>query len=184
MNLLPYSAIDALRQETRVRFFALVSIAAGIALLCVALVLFSLSLYVQGKSRSSELLLRSAQASFETVETTRAGLASFNTTVQEVDALMRSRLYPTDIVSAIALHLPDDISITSLSVKRSSAQGKNSAGNDIQVFVSGFAKTRDSLLSFRDALQSSLLFSDIVFPPASWSRPDDITFSFTATALQ
>lgn len=184
MNLLPYSYLDALKQETRVRLLALVSIAAALALLCVTLLLLALSLYVRGQSWSAEFLLNSARANSGALETARLNLETFNAMTNDLDLLLRTRVSSSDILRVVAQNLPEDVSLSSFSVKIALANAAGIAKGDIQVFVSGFAKSRDSLLVFRDRLEQQPMLSRVVFPAASWASPGNITFSFTTTALQ
>lgn len=182
MNLLPYSSIDALRQEAKIRFLVILSISAAIALVCIALLLFALSLYARGQAQSTESLLASARANSGALETTRSELETFNAMARDADVLLQTRAYPSDIVRSIALNLPPDIWLSSFSAKVVAGTGVATSPSDMQVFVSGFAKSRDSLLLFRERLQSQSTLSNVVFPPASWASPNDINFSFTATA--
>lgn len=181
MNLLPYSYVDALKQETRVRLLVLVSVAAALALVCAALLLFAFSLYMEGQSQSADFLLDSNRANSGALEATRSELETFNAMAIDLDALLQARFSPSDIMRSIAANLPEDVRLSSFSVKVASTKTADASQGDFQVFVSGFAKSRESLLLLRDRLQNQSVLSNVVFPPASWASPNDITFSFTAT---
>lgn len=181
MNLLPYSYVDALKQETRVRLLALVSVAAFLAFACVALLLIAFSFSMRGQSQSAEFLLNSARANSSALEATQGELETFNAMVTDLDTLLRTRFSFSDIMRGIALDLPDDVRLSALSAKVAAEKSADVLQGDVQIFVSGFAKSRDSLLVFRDRLEKQQTLSRVVFPAASWASPTNITFSFTAT---
>lgn len=104
----------------------------------------------------------------------RVALNDFNETVSNLDEFYENQLVLTDTIQEMSNLLnASDLYVTDLNFTKSPQSEEFLA----QVYLSGFAVKRDSLLDFKRRLEEIKNFQEIDFPPSSWVKPNNINFT-------
>ena len=168
INLLPPTYKHRLHEEENFRLLLILSTAFGVFLVCLALLLFVLRLYLKGEIREQEFLVANLKEQSRARSEEIKNIQELNVTLLAVSGLYEKRLSPTSILEGISSHLKQGMYVNSLNI---AAREK--------ITVTGFANLRETLFNFREGLQKDELFKNVYFPPSNWVKPADITFSFS-----
>jgi hypothetical protein len=68
---------------------------------------------------------------------------------------------------------PEGLYFTNISMEKTSEE------ENTKVIISGFSKTRDNLLEFKDTIEKYPKIKNVSFPPANWIKAKDVVFSLT-----
>lgn len=168
INLLPPLYKNRLQAEENFRLLLVLSMALGVFLVCLALILFALRVYLWGEIRGQEFLVTSLKEQSLARSEDLKNIKEFNATLGALSSLYEQRFSPTHILEGISSHLKQGMYLSSLNI----AAGK--------VTVTGFSNRREILFEFREDFQGNPLFKNAYFPPSNWVKPTDIVFSFSA----
>ena len=185
INLLPERYKRELREERKFRLLSVLLFAFTTALVCFALMLGIIRVYIAGS-----LLLQESKISVLEV---RSGdnpalteIQAFNEKVSQVSRFLKSSRPVSPILEALGSILPSGAYFTSFDYDPPVIQIKGGEAQPVsaRISVAGFAKNRETLFGFRENLQKHPLFSELSFPPSNWVQPEDIRFSLQTSINQ
>lgn len=84
----------------------------------------------------------------------------------------------TGVLSEIVSNLPQGVALDSINFIR---QPGRVEGTSPQISISGIAKNRESLVSFSETLNKSVIFSNVELPVSNLARDKDLPFSMQVT---
>ena len=177
INLLPPQQKEILKDQQYVRLLLILGTMVIVFLLSFLLIALSLRIYLQGEVSFQKALLVSFQESTE--QSILQELKDRNNAVQNVLSFYNTTTTLTPLFEEVAGALPPELSITSFSYTPGSQTKKKGISKETRAHLklAGLAPTRKGLLVFRENLQKSALFENMVFPPSNWVTPRDIIFS-------
>ncbi|MBI2123739.1 MAG: hypothetical protein HYU04_00605 [Candidatus Wildermuthbacteria bacterium] len=181
INLLPQNAKQELRQEQRFRLLLTLLFMCMVALVCFALMLGVIKVYVAGLLFAQESKIALLQERFSKDNPLLADIQEFNETAGQVSRFIKSSRAVSLVLEAIGEILPAGLYITAFDYDPPGVQTKKGTEPKeikARASVTGFAKTREDLFLFRESLTRHPLFSDLSFPAVNWVLPEDIRFSF------
>lgn len=182
INLLPERYKKELREERRFRLLTVLFSVFTIALLCFALMLGSIRVYMAGSLSLQESKIGVLEARFSQDSPALAEIEALNEKVSQVQRFLKRFRPVSNILEALESILPPGAYFTSFDYDSETtviAGGKGGTAQQAKprISVSGFAKNREALFTFRENLQKQPLFSGLSFPPSNWAQPEDIHFS-------
>lgn len=135
-----------------------------------ALVLFSVRIYVKAQAESVKFLVEAERTRLQSTQTAelREKITKGSQNISKLNSFYKNKVETTKILETIFQIVPKQISLTSLSWRREGV-----------VAISGFSPTREVLFELRNNLQSEVRFSDINFPPQNFVKPTNIDFQAT-----
>lgn len=181
INLLPQKARQELQQEQRFRLLLVLLFVVTVALVCFALMLGVVKVYVTGSLLAQESTITLLQERFAKDNPVLAAIQEFNETTGQVSRFLKSRRFVSLTLEALEEILPVGVYLTAFDYDPPAlelVQGEEPQLVRSRISVAGFAKTRETLFLFRERLAKHPLFSDLVFPASNWVLPEDIRFSF------
>jgi len=175
INLLPLAERDNFVKERKLKLVVIFEAGFLLFLISLSFVLLAAKIYLRGEIESQENFLsqREKEASFKTVEDFQKSLEAYNSKLQGVGSFYGQQTFLTGVMQKLSSLLPEGCYLTSFSFRQTD---NNSPGT---VNLTGFAPTRESLLSFKKNLEEEKSFEKIVFPPIGWAEPLNIDFSLT-----
>lgn len=175
INLLPPQQKEEIREEEKLKMiliFGILLLSLSISFcLILSLVKISISTQIETKKISFNQEEKEFQGTKD--QELEEKIKSLNATLLKLDAFYGRQFDLTQTLEEISGLLPSDAYLTNLSFNPIRDGGKLRA----RIFLSGFAKSREILLSFRENLENDKNFSEIDFPPENWVKPADINFS-------
>lgn len=150
-------------------FMALVSLA------CLLLMLLALYLYLLSQASYHNDLLASTKQKYQTADFLKykSIITDSNKVLVKVDTFYKNQIHFADalkVVSAIAR--PQNLRVKNITME----PAKNGL---VKVDISGVSDTRESLLAFKQAIESEPMVASSHFPPDNWIKPKDINFYLT-----
>ncbi len=176
INLLPPVEKEELLLEKKKRITIILWLLVLFFLLCLMLILFSVRIYLQIQAESQKTLLEEARKEFgqSRIQDFREEINSVNLNLTKLNSFYQQKTYFSEILEKISGILPQKIYLTNFSAAFSIEEG-----GYIEVSLSGFAPTADSLFEFKENLGKESDFKDIYFPPSNWVKLIDINFLAT-----
>lgn len=182
INLLPPPYKSRLRAEENFRLLLVLSTAFTVFLVCLALLLFALRVYLWGQIRGQEFLVTSLKEQSLALSKGLKNIQEFNATLGAILGLQEKRLSPTRILEGISSHLTQGMYLSSVNIQppeEIDVQGGKQVKSG-RITVMGFSSRREILFEFREDFQKDTLFKNAYFPPSNWVKPTDSIFSFSA----
>jgi len=99
----------------------------------------------------------------------KARLKKFNIHLNNLTILGQNQAFWSDVMVEFAKIMPKEIAIDTMSVDRTSGK----------IRITGYSKTRDAVLDFRENLLDSDYFRDVNFPLSNLVEPTDVNFRYT-----
>jgi len=166
-NLLPLQQKEEFLQEKNWKLILILEILVLIFLICLALILFSVKIFISGQLEAQKILLLQEEKKFEEsqIQNLEEKITISNQALLKLNSFYQSQTNLTEILEKISETLPVSIYLTTLNF------------NPAQISLSGFSPTREILLEFKKNLEQEELFEKIYFPPSNWVKPTDIDFS-------
>ncbi len=176
INLLPPVEKEELLLEKKKRITIILWLLVLFFLLCLILILFSVRIYLQIQAESEKTLLDETRKEFRQsgIQDFREEINSVNLTLTKLNSFYQQKTYFSEILERISGILPQGIYLTNFSTEFAVEEGKY-----IEVSLSGFSPTADSLFEFKGNLEKESDFKDIYFPPSNWVKLIGINFSVT-----
>lgn len=176
INLLPPREKEILLMEKKKRMVIILWALVLFFLICLILILFSIKIYLQTQVESQKILLLEARKEFEQSEfqNLQEGIKSANFTLGKLNSFYQEKIYFSEILERISKTLPAELYLTDLSAVFSPAEETG-----VNISLSGFAPTVETLLEFSKNLEKEKGFKDIHFPSEVWFEPFDIDFFVT-----
>jgi Tfp pilus assembly protein PilN len=180
INLLPLEERNSFVKERKLKLAVIFEVGFLLFLISLVFVLLAGKLYLRGEIESQRTFLsqREKEASFKTVEDFQKSLEAYNSKLQGISSFYGQQTFLTDVMQKLSSLLPPGCHLTSFSFRlKSDKSGQNMVGGTVS--LTGFAPTRESLLSFKENLEEEKSFEKVVFPPIDWAEPLNIDFSLT-----
>lgn len=169
LNLLPPQEKEVLALERIQRWIVLYGSAIfGILLIFVSLLtIIWIFITIQLKSVTSNL--DSIQSSFKGQDliTQQTAVASLNSYLEKIDAIQKNQKNYSNLIIFLAGIIPAGVRLDTLSLNEQN-----------EVSLNGFAQRRELVVSLKDALEKSELFSNIESPLSNLVKETDINFYF------
>ena len=181
INLLPPEEKEALRVERNKNLIIVLSYIVIISLICMALVLFSLRLYILEDVNYQKDALVNAEKEYKTSEffALKENIIKYNKDLSSVNSFYQNSVYLSDMFKTIlSVQKPSGLYFTNIDMKRSKESKK------VSVIISGKSDNRDNLLVFKKNIESNEKIKNVNFPLNSWIKPIDITFNLTFEILK
>lgn len=180
-TLLPEKQIRALKREYRVRllifllFFMSCSILVGVLSLTPAFV----SSYLEEKGLMNMIILAEKN---KKVQQTGNLIKDFSKSNEMVKRLKenKSSIIFSDIISNIITYKPQGLSIRSFSISEENTTGTST----IVAIIQGKSSSRETLVLFKDRLESDPLVSKVELPVSDLVKSKDISYSIKVSFIQ
>lgn len=186
INLLPQNVKQELQQEQRFRLLLVLLFAFTVALVCFALMLGVVKVYITGSLVVQESKIALLQERFSNNNPALASIETFNETTAQVSRFLKSSRSVSVVLEALEGILPSGMYITAFDYDPPGVQmkGQEMISLPERISVAGFAPTRETLFAFRESLEKHPLFFELSFPASNWVLPQDIRFSFHISIVQ
>jgi len=167
INLLPPQYKAELKEEESWKLVLILEILVLIFLICLALILFSVKIFISGQLEAQKILLLQKEKKFEEsqIQSLEGKIIISNQTLSKLNSFYQDQTNLTEILEKISETLPLETYLTILNL------------DPAQISLSGFSPTREILLEFKKNLEQEELLGEIYFPPSNWVKPTDIDFS-------
>lgn len=174
VNLLPKKTTSALARTYFVRLATLLFFGGGVLFILGALILVPSFFLAQNEAASSERYVSALEETVGLKERSASG-ESVARLAEQVAAMRAYAQAPitTPLIDALVAATPGSVRVTAISFSRGDAA--------TAVSVAGIAGTRESLLSFADALRTHRAFEGVSLPVSSLVSERDIPFSLSVT---
>lgn len=186
INLLPPLEKQKLFLEKKKRMVIILWILVLFFLICLVLILLSVRSYLKTQVDSQKALLEEAETEFNQseIQFLQEKINVLNLSLTELSSFYQKKIYFSEIIEKISQTLPSKTYLTNLAIIFSPAElpsGKVSEGKleKVNISLSGFAPTRESLLNFKKNLDQESDFQEVYFPAANWVKSTDIDFYVT-----
>jgi hypothetical protein len=169
INLLPYSEKNILKIIEKEKIVLILEIILFFFFLCLILILFSIKIQVSGQVEAERIVLGQEKNEFGNSETKNIpeNIILINKSFSDLKSFYEKQFSMTEVLEKISKTLPDEIYLNTFSY----------ANNDSQVILSGFSRTQEGLLEFKQNLEREKNFQEIIFPFSSWIEGKDISFN-------
>ncbi len=164
INLLPTSWVT--HYKTQARDFQLwtTTLVGSVVLWLCFLITLALYVFLSQKIVQPPQNKNQNPASLQAVTTQ---ISSINATLTKINTLSKSFIYPQDIINIIQKNIPIGVAVTGYEINVDTGK----------VDIVGSASTRESLLNFKQKLETIPDFSKVSLPLASLLTEQNITFS-------
>jgi len=174
INLLPSEEKNTLKKEEKYRLTFILGTFVLFFLATLSLILFSLKFYLAGEVAGYQILVNFEKQKAVTLEAQNIEkeISLLNQNLNTLATFYENQPGFAEVFKKISNIVPADMYLNTLSLNPS--QDKESR---FRVSLTGYSKTREILLDFKNRLESESIFQGIYFPPSSWVKPEDINFS-------
>ena len=177
INLLPDNQKNELRQEENLKLVLILGLVLIFYLLSLGLLLFLVRGLLNADLNIQKIYSDEKIAKLNDLKGLKDETGSANSNFLKLKNFYDSQIDYTDIFNKLYPALPPEINLYSINFL--SEKEKTAA-----ISLQGFSKTREALSSFKSSLElDKESFSDINFPPESWIKKNDITFTITFNIL-
>ena len=181
INLLPPSLKATLKKEDQARLLWILCFLVALFFFCLFLLLLSLGIYLKGSVNAKEILLDAYTQQTVSDTELKEEIRELNKTMTQLSSFYGNQQKVSGIVERVAKAVPQGIHLTSLQYVPSLRVALEDKTKIVpaRIILAGFSPTRADLLLFRESLRQEPAFQNFEFPPANWSKPSDILFSFS-----
>ncbi len=178
-TLLPEKEIKALKREYRMRlvifflFFMSIAVIAGIFSLTPAFILS----YTQEREALEHLKKVEKNRKDKGLDSIIKELNSTNLVIKQLEENTNGVVY-SKIIFKIIGYKTNGLSIKSFDVSKNP-----NATSSVDVIIQGKAATRDSLISFKNKLESDPLISNLELPVSDLAKSKDISYSIKISII-
>ncbi len=180
INLLPEEQKRELRVDLNKRLMATLWGVAAVSLLSLLFVLLPLDFFILGEIGSRKILLKQAENNYNQPDFVLLGdeIDGYNKELGNVSEYYKKHVYFSNALGIISgIKRPDGLYLNSISIER--VEGKN-----MKVVLTGFGKSREDVLEFKDSITSQKEVSEVLFSPSSWIKAKNTDFLLTCKITQ
>lgn len=140
-------------------------------LISLALILFSVKLYIQSSSDALEILVLTEEKRAEKNGALEISsqIAKANENIEKLLVFYEKQPSLVALLEAIFQTLPEGVALDSISWQKETGQ----------VAISGFSPSREILFGLKSNLEAKEEFTEVFFPPQNWIKPAGINFQAT-----
>jgi len=173
INLLPHREKAIIRRALRMHMIlaygSLIVLVPVVIMGVLALLLVATRIEQRGLAVTRDLLHQ--QGSMQEMERADYTIAQTNRAARRAQKMMRSQQHPAEILSVLSAYAPRDVQVTRLVI------------NGDNVTVQGTAAQRQSVITFKQRLEASGCFTQLVLPLTSLVDRRDTDFTITAQKI-
>ena len=177
INLLPEKEKKELQIEETGRKLSLIFFFLFVFLLVLIFVLLSLKIYILSQVKYSQDILETKEKSLSSFQfqNFKKIIEKTNQDFSKIRNFYDAQIFLTPILEKLSVLAPQTIYFTNLSFKKIFQETELLT----EIHISGYAKNRQDLFSFKKDLEAEKEFEDVYFSPSSWVKPGDIDFSLS-----
>ena len=175
INLLPLEEKRELIFEDWKRLAIILGSIAIFFLISLALILFSIQIYIRGQVDDQKIILEKTQREYEKsdIKNLQEAVKEYNINLLKLQKFYAEEIDWSGILDKISKIERPSIYFTNLSLNEEEKDKK------IKIAISGFSKNRDNLSQLKESLEKEKDFKEIYFSPSSWIKQNDIDFYLT-----
>jgi hypothetical protein len=174
INLLPKQEGELLAQDENRRLVLVLGIVFLSSLISLALILFSIEIYISGQVEAQRIILAQKETESIHIEGLGEEVEWSNSTFSKLNSFYENTFSITKILEKTSLTLPPGTNLNSLTLRVfTTEEGEHLA----QFSLSGFSPDRTTLLTLKKNLEDEEKFQEVYFPPHNWTKPKEINFS-------
>jgi len=168
INLLPPEQKEELKQEENLKLILILGIVTLAFWVSLALILFSIKTSLLADLKAQEIYIEQEQEELEKPEMQelRAKIKGYNLILSELETFYRDQPDLTSILEKVSSVLSEEIYLTNFKFDLSTSQ----------VSLTGFSPNDEILLQFKEKLEKTEGFKEIIFPPDTWFQDTNINF--------
>lgn len=174
INLLSPKEKLILIQEENQKLILILGIILFLALICFALILLSIRIYISGELEAQKIFLEQKKLDSSSTQEIEQEIKYQNLSFFDLKAFYEKDFRKSEILEKISQHLPSSTYLTNFYLSTIISKEKE---NQLLISFSGFSPDRDILLEFQRNLESEDMFQQVDFPPSNWVKPNNIDFS-------
>jgi len=176
INLLSPSKKQEIVQEENWKVLMTLGISVFAILICFILILYAINIFISGDVEQERILYKEKEKEFESseIQLLKTKINEFNKIVLQLDNFYQNQLKPTETIKDISGTIPEGIYLTNLSLGLRDDEEKRT-----ECELKGFSQTREILINFKENLEKQESFEEIAFPPSTWLKSADISFTVT-----
>lgn len=172
INLLPTIQKEELLEEEFFKLILIFGIIFVAFLVTFALILFSIQSILTGRLESQKIFFtqREKELNISQIENLEKEIRDYNLIFSGFNSFYKNQIDLTEPIEKIARLLPKTVYLTNFSfTPEEKYLGK--------ISISGFSPDRDTLIEFKNSLETEKNFANIDFPPVDWVSPININFT-------
>lgn len=171
INLLPPREKKELAERETQKLIIIWSVLISLFFISLIFGLLSIKFYLSGQLAFQTTLYEITKEELNTQKNQelKKEIRNLNKDITRISSFYKSKILLTEILKRLVTSLPSTVVLYSLTYQRDNSS----------IILTGFAKNREALLSFRDNLEKEKIFSEVFFPPSNWVKPEDITLFVT-----
>ncbi|MBI3631459.1 MAG: hypothetical protein HY219_01155 [Candidatus Staskawiczbacteria bacterium] len=180
INLLPPKEKEQLFLEKNKKLVVILGCILTISLICLALVLFLIKLYVSERVNNQKSILNFIETKNQAPDFSYYNdlIEKYNTNLIKVNTFYKKEIYFSDVIKTILdVQKPDGLFFNDMSIEN------DKENNKTKVAVFGTSDTRDNLLIFKNNIESNNKIRNVYFPANSWTKTKDVNFNVTFEIL-
>ncbi|MBZ9572718.1 PilN domain-containing protein [Patescibacteria group bacterium] len=177
INLLPEKGKKELRVEGIGRKVSLVFLFLFIFFLVLIFILLALKIYILSQVKYSQDTLESKEKSLRSsqFQDFKQTIKETNQNLSKIKSFYGREIFLTPLLEKLSNLIPQTIYFTNLSLEKIFQETELLT----EIHISGYARTRQDLFSFKKYLEDEKEFEYVYFSPSSWVIPTDIEFSLS-----
>ncbi len=186
INLLPQKDKEKLLIGKNKRMSIILCFLILFFLIYLIIALFIVKIYLNGQLASNKVFLEESEKQFSQSETQELQdkIESANKSFSGLNSFYDKKVYFSKLLEKIAVIFPENFYLTNFSIMLDVKEKKEEnvvveTTRTIRASLSGFAPTREELLTFKENLEKDGSFENISFPISNWASKENINFYVT-----
>ena len=174
INLLPPQQEEEILEEEKLKLVLIFGLLLSAWLISFSLVLVLIKTSISTDTEIQKIALNQRENELNTAKARdlEATIRELNRSLAGLNSFYKKQLNLTQVFEKISKTLPNGAYLTNLNFNSIKDEGEGA-----QIFLSGFSKSREILLSFKSNLEKEIGFSEVYFSPENWVKPTDINFN-------
>jgi len=174
INLLPPKEKTILSLEQKKKMVVILWLLFLFFIVCFILILLSIKFYLQEQVEYQKIILEETKERIEQseIKNLQEEFNSFNILLTKLNSFYQQKVYFGEVLEETSKILPKEAYLTNISATKGEA-------SVIQIALSGFIPTRESLFEFKKNLEKEKSIKEVSFPPTNWVNSVDINFFVT-----
>lgn len=176
INLLPPEQKKELKERESQKIVLILGFLGFLFFLSLTFGLAIIKFYLSGEiiaQKTIEEVIQKELVSKEN-ENAKKEIIKFNKDVTRILSFLKEKIFLSEVLKKITIILPNELYLDSISFQK----------DDNLFTITGFAKTRDALILFKNELEKEKSFSEVNFPPTNWVRANEFNFFLTFKYLK
>jgi len=172
INLLPQNEKKILDNREKRKLILILEILGFSFFLCLILILVSTKIYIYGQVEAGKIMLERQKNNFEISEEKDHSekIKEANKKFSELKTFYSSQVQVSEILQILLDVTPEGIYFNNLAYQKQQATSS-------EITLSGFSRTGDDLLKFKDGLDKEERFESAYFPPSTWIESENVDFN-------